>query len=307
MCGIIAVIRRPSNRAVPTRDDILGLVSGTADGLDGVALEEADGPLANIAERLATADALLRGTPGLRLLLSDPGLSDVLRSELGVLNSHLDALEADLDSKATVDSLDLEAVNALLISARDGAWAIERDRLRAGEVVSDLGGRDVHGAGIDAIFSVHQALSALDRMEVRGRDSAGLHLLVSNHGLDLVQSISAARVGLVVRVVSVLGKRMGQEGGLRATAPDPQVPVHDVVEAFVEPIYVEPELSRHKTRWLVERVPMMDHLPQLRGSRTNVTDQGSVLGNVLSVTSYELKIWITVESFKNRAKRSGQK
>ena len=185
MCGIIAVIRRPSNRAVPTRDDILGLVSGTADGLDGVALEEADGPLANIAERLATADALLRGTPGLRLLLSDPGLSDVLRSELGVLNSHLDALEADLDSKATVDSLDLEAVNALLISARDGAWAIERDRLRAGEVVSDLGGRDVHGAGIDAIFSVHQALSALDRMEVRGRDSAGLHLLVSNHGLDL--------------------------------------------------------------------------------------------------------------------------
>ena len=185
MCGIIAVIRRPSNRAVPTRDDILGLVDGTANVLDGIALEHADGPLATIVERLSAADTLLRGTSGVRLLIADPGLSDLLRAELGSLNAHLDALEADLDSKATVDALDLEAVNALLISARDAAWAIERDRLRAAVVVSDLGGRDVHDAGIDAIFSVHQALSAIDRMEVRGRDSAGVHLLVSNHGLDL--------------------------------------------------------------------------------------------------------------------------
>ena len=50
MCGIIAVIRRPSNRAVPTRDDILGLTSGTAGELEGIALEQADGPLASVAE-----------------------------------------------------------------------------------------------------------------------------------------------------------------------------------------------------------------------------------------------------------------
>ena len=194
MCGIIAVIRRPSHRAVPTRDDILGLVSGTAGDLEGIALEQADGPLAKVAERLATADTLLRGTPGLRLLLSDPGLTDSLRAELKSLNAHLDDLETDLDAKATVDSLDLEAVNSQLIAARDGAWAIERDRLRAAEVVSDLGGRGVHDAGIDAIFSVHQALSAIDRMEVRGRDSAGLHLLVSNHGLDLDDETVAAAI-----------------------------------------------------------------------------------------------------------------
>ena len=194
MCGIIAVIRRPSTRAIPTRDDILGLVSGTANELDGIALEQADGPLKNIAERLNTADTLLRGTPGVRLMISDPGLGDVLRAELDSLNQHLDALEADLDSKATVDALDLESVNALLIAARDAAWAIERDRLRAASVVSDLGGRDVHDAGVDAIFSVHQALSAIDRMEVRGRDSAGLHLLVSNHGLDLDDPSVAAAI-----------------------------------------------------------------------------------------------------------------
>ncbi len=193
MCGIIAVIRRPSNRLVPTREEILALAQGTGAALDGLALEDADGPLTDISERLSTADTLLRGTPGLRLLIADPGLSEALRSELKSLNEHLDALEADLDAKATVDSLDLETVNSLLISARDAAWAIERDRLRAAEVVVDLGGRDVHDAGVDATFSVHQALSAIDRMEVRGRDSAGLHLLVSNHGLDLDDpTVSAA-------------------------------------------------------------------------------------------------------------------
>ena len=48
--------------------------------------------------------------------------------------------------------------------------------------------------GIDAMFSLHQALSALDRMEVRGRDSAGIHLLVSNHGLDLADPTIASAI-----------------------------------------------------------------------------------------------------------------
>ena len=36
-----------------------------------------------------------------------------------------------------------------------------------------------------AYHSIQVALSALDRLEVRGRDSAGLHVLVAGHGLDL--------------------------------------------------------------------------------------------------------------------------
>ena len=33
-------------------------------------------------------------------------------------------------------------------------------------------------------LTCHQALSALDRLEVRGRDSAGLHVLIRDHALD---------------------------------------------------------------------------------------------------------------------------
>jgi hypothetical protein len=39
--------------------------------------------------------------------------------------------------------------------------------------------------GLAAFQSIQIALSALDRLEVRGRDSAGLHVMVTDHGLDL--------------------------------------------------------------------------------------------------------------------------
>jgi glucosamine--fructose-6-phosphate aminotransferase (isomerizing) len=42
--------------------------------------------------------------------------------------------------------------------------------------------------------SVQVALSALDRLEVRGRDSAGLHLMVWGHGLDLTEPAIAPLV-----------------------------------------------------------------------------------------------------------------
>ena len=51
--------------------------------------------------------------------------------------------------------------------------------------MGDLAGPDAGPAAIEAFMSVQQALSGIDRLEVRGRDSAGLHLLVRDHGLDL--------------------------------------------------------------------------------------------------------------------------
>ncbi len=185
MCGIIAIVRRRSTRPVPDLTDVRALIDGAADRLAGLSIVDAEPVLSDLATRIGDADAQLRGTAGLRSLLADPVIADHIREQLVGLDSALDALEVELDERATVESVDLEAVNRLLISVRDSVWAIRRDRLRAASGVVDLAGRDVHGAGIDGFFSIHQALSALDRMEVRGRDSAGLHVLVSDHGLDL--------------------------------------------------------------------------------------------------------------------------
>src|SRR5205814_8064134 len=44
---------------------------------------------------------------------------------------------------------------------------------------------DAGAAAIAGMHAVQVALSGIDRLEVRGRDSAGIHVLVENHGLDL--------------------------------------------------------------------------------------------------------------------------
>ena len=48
-----------------------------------------------------------------------------------------------------------------------------------------MAGRDAGDAALAGFTNIQVVLSALDRLEVRGRDSAGLHLFVWDHGLDL--------------------------------------------------------------------------------------------------------------------------
>ncbi len=60
-----------------------------------------------------------------------------------------------------------------------------RDRLPTATAVRELVGESRSWSAIEIGTSIQQALSALDRLEVRGRDSAGLTVLVRDHGLDL--------------------------------------------------------------------------------------------------------------------------
>ncbi|HRA34177.1 MAG TPA: glucosamine-6-phosphate synthase, partial [Acidimicrobiales bacterium] len=196
MCGIIAVLRRRSDRVPPTAGELLALL----DGAPGE-LEAASGPdLVEVLDALATrvegADRLLRGTPGVLALLGDRGLAGAVEDLVGELTSVLEQREAHLDTDS-VDTTELERINAAIIRLKDASWAVQRDRLRTAVAVADLAGPNPTRAAVEACTSVQAALSAIDRLEVRGRDSAGLSLLVRGHGLDLddptVQSLLGAR------------------------------------------------------------------------------------------------------------------
>ena len=183
MCGIVAVVRRRSGRVPPTSAEVLDLLSpvvvalrGWGDGQD-LALQTK-----TAAERLAMADHLLRGTAGLQALLGEKTLRATIGSTLGEIDALINDLEADLDRSGGDRAS--EEVNAALIQMKDAAWAIGNDRLNTAAAVADLAGPGAGEAALDAFSSVQIALSALDRLEVRGRDSAGLHILVSGHGLD---------------------------------------------------------------------------------------------------------------------------
>jgi glucosamine--fructose-6-phosphate aminotransferase (isomerizing) len=199
MCGIVGVVRRRSLRAVPASGELHRELTTAIAALAG------DGALAgrlgDAAAALERLDAMLRGVPGVVALTRDLALAGDLGTGVAELEQLLDRYEQELDdpTRAPLDAVTLEVVNAALVRARDAAWSVGRDRLHTARAVADLTGPDPASAAVEAFLSVQIALSAIDRLEVRGRDSAGLHLLVRGHGLDLddagVRDAIAARSG----------------------------------------------------------------------------------------------------------------
>ncbi|MFO1053749.1 MAG: SIS domain-containing protein [Planctomycetota bacterium] len=195
MCGIIAVLRRRCARAVPERREIESSIQAALAidlSLDADRLAPA---LDAASEQLEKVDRLLRGPSGARCLIGDPALADMIGRELRSLDSHIEALEADLDrgtrewSGATV-----EGVNRGLVRLRDAAWSVSRDRLRTAQEIGRLAGASASPTAIECYSAIQVALSGLDRLEVRGRDSAGVHVMVEKHGLDLADPEVERRV-----------------------------------------------------------------------------------------------------------------
>jgi len=211
VCGIIAVLRQRSSRPVPDGAELIaglqraGAALAEVSSADGLA-----GRVRAAAGEVAVVDALLRGVPGVRALTAAPSLADDLEAALDVVRIRSGELERRLDAgEVPLEADELEAVNAALLALKDGLWAVGRDRLRTAREVASLAGEGAGEATIAGYLSVQLALSAIDRLEVRGRDSAGLHLLVDGHGLDLAAP-------QVAEELARRGDRLFTDGNVRA-------------------------------------------------------------------------------------------
>jgi len=178
MCGIVAIVRRPSTRVVPTSAEVLALVAAATSDFD---LRDVDA-LTDCRATLDSLNALLLGVPGAIALMETPGLGAETSAQLAPLAAALTSVADDDFERGIVIAEDL---NAARRSVKDGLWAVLRDRLAVPQGIRALGGAAASHSAIGALCSVHDALSALDRLEVRGRDSLGLHLFISGHGQDL--------------------------------------------------------------------------------------------------------------------------
>jgi glutamine---fructose-6-phosphate transaminase (isomerizing) len=181
MCGIIGIVSRPPGRPAPTAEEIIG-------GLDAALARRGDPGAVVAAARVV--DEALRGLPGVLALSDRHDLSAAITARLDQLDAYAADVEAALAGAATDESTDdtldveaLEAASAASIELRDVLWAIRRDRLRTIHEVAQLAGRGAGPAAQAGYLAIQQALSAIDRMEVRGRDSAGIHVFVWDHDL----------------------------------------------------------------------------------------------------------------------------
>lgn len=193
MCGIIAVVRRPAEREpseagplVEQLDAVRALLAAPAE------VPVARAELERAAGELEAVDRALRGVPGLLTLERDPAASARIDALTEALEGRCRDVVGALDSfDHALSPTELEATNAALIRCRDALWSIRRDRLRAAVEVAGLATGTPSEAGLGVLLSLHQALSALDRLEVRGRDSAGIQVQLTGHGLDASDPVLA--------------------------------------------------------------------------------------------------------------------
>ena len=197
MCGIVAVLAQPSKRQAPDLAALEVRLVGALAALEGLGRDVesfsnaldlrsvADKVAAGLSE-MAVVDSELRGPAGLKSLVSDhrgairlATLAERLDEQFESLNDGLSSLQASSNAKGRED------LEAQLAGARDAAWAISRDRVgMAARVASLLGGRSPETvASFDGWWAIGVALASIDRLEVRGRDSAGIHVMVAGPSL----------------------------------------------------------------------------------------------------------------------------
>jgi glucosamine--fructose-6-phosphate aminotransferase (isomerizing) len=139
--------------------------------------------MVDATSHLVKVNELLKGVPGAVALIDNHELVSAMTSRLDQVGATITAIDEGLE-KSVADADELERNAAALIALRDVTWSIGQDRLRTARLVRDLAGRDAGIAAVAGYLTIQQAFSALDRLEVRGRDSAGIHVFVWGHGLS---------------------------------------------------------------------------------------------------------------------------
>jgi glucosamine--fructose-6-phosphate aminotransferase (isomerizing) len=177
MCGIICVLSRKADRPAPERDEVLGALDG---GRRLLELRDAS-RVGEAARALATADTLLKGEPGVRALVGNRELVAGINAAVAAMLPMLAAIESDLE--AADDAHAIEASAEAIAAVKDVLWSLRNDRLRTAREIEALAGLQATPGALDGYLAIQQALSAIDRMEVRGRDSAGIGVVVWGHGL----------------------------------------------------------------------------------------------------------------------------
>jgi len=178
MCGIIAVLSRPGSRPLPDLAAATRTVAECADAVRawGTADDSGDAALERAIAGCEQAVGELRGYSGIKALF---GGVEAFAGSVGRLGEAVARFEQLLDQRASsLGTGRVEILNSLLVRVKDVQFTLQADRLGNVERVLGLSGGSREESHLRAAYDINVALNSLDRLEVRGRDSAGLHLFV---------------------------------------------------------------------------------------------------------------------------------
>ncbi|MEW6741562.1 MAG: SIS domain-containing protein [Planctomycetota bacterium] len=212
MCGIFTFVAGPLDDQVEIEEYAARLQGFVATLARTRGLEEGER-----LDELATGSlALMR--PGTFATL---GAQASLRGELSEcvkeLGRAVDTFEHELERAEGIPSKRLETLNGRLVMARDLVWRLQRDLIDNVDRIAALATAAplVNAAVAAAAWRINLAFNAIDRLEVRGRDSAGIALVLCFPNPDALEVALATHA-------SELEGRLGVEplGHLAVTRAD---------------------------------------------------------------------------------------
>jgi len=185
MCGIYGFVSSPAGLE-PDVDGFLRALRGFVSTTDDDTLR-ADG-LSVLTRR---SYALIAPAVAANLL-SEPSKLAALRDDVAQLRAWSERFEGHLQ-RDDVTSQRLESLNQLMMLARDLIWRLEVDVLANLDRVAQLGSlpEDPSVTTIHAAWNLNLAFNAIDRLEVRGRDSAGIALVLRLASADAIDELIA--------------------------------------------------------------------------------------------------------------------
>lgn len=176
MCGIVGLVRRFEPEASLSLGDLEASLATLR------AWTPAAGPEA-LAAQAAEVEALsldLVDWVGLRLLREDERARAQVEALASAFEGACEAADAHLAAAGERSTAASEALAQAVVAGRDVAWRIRRDALANLAPVEALAGgaSDLSLKGWFELWRLNMVLNQLARLEVRGRDSGGLGLLI---------------------------------------------------------------------------------------------------------------------------------
>ncbi|MGH3747550.1 MAG: SIS domain-containing protein, partial [Micromonosporaceae bacterium] len=141
--------------------------------------EQMASALRGASDRLAAAIDAFAAPSAVKPLASCAEAADPVSAALDRLAGSVAALDAVFDQHAAEWEADVtEQAQRLLRDVKDQVWALRHDRVQAAVRSSELAGAEWNDRSVISYVAINSVLDALDRLEVRGRDSAGIAIWV---------------------------------------------------------------------------------------------------------------------------------
>ena len=187
-CGLAGILSFAVVKESPTAD-IVERLSRTADTIGARFFAGPSGNPVPAEDYLGGESTLQALEEGIQDLKTDGAMGDLffleflqgaLRDVMTTLKERLEREEAWVDEQVErFSTAELERVTGFLIRLRDALWAMERDILLPLDEIRAMGRGNGDGPtreGFRKMRKIGLLFSALDRLEVRGRDSAGIQI-----------------------------------------------------------------------------------------------------------------------------------